>query len=133
MINQITVVGYVGKDPDIRAAGEAPVANFSIATTETWTDKITAEKKEETEWHNVACFGTLAKVVENNVKKGMQMYVQGKVKTQKWTDKDGVERTDKKIIAATIRFLGAKSGGQKANGGVANAVSNGIMDDLIPF
>jgi single-strand DNA-binding protein len=105
-VNKIIIVGNVGQTPTIRTAGETKVASFTVATTERFKDK------EETEWHNVSVFGKLAEVVEKYIDKGTQLYVEGRIKTEKYTDKNGVERTATRVIANTIQMLGGKKESQ---------------------
>ncbi len=105
-VNKIIIVGNVGQTPTIRTAGETKIASFTVATTERFKDK------EETEWHNVSVFGKLAEVVEKYVDKGTQLYVEGRIKTEKYTDKNGVERTATRVIANTIQMLGGKKESQ---------------------
>ena len=107
-VNKIIIVGNVGQTPTIRTAGETKIASFTVATTERFKDK------EETEWHNVSVFGKLAEVVEKYVDKGTQLYVEGRIKTEKYTDKNGVERTATRVIANTIQMLGGKKESQPA-------------------
>lgn len=109
MLNQAQIIGYLGKDPEIRylPSGEA-VANFSIATTEKWKDKNTGEPREETEWHRISTFGRLAEIVGEYVKKGSLVFVQGKLKTRKYTDGQGVERYSTEIRAETLKMLGGR-------------------------
>lgn len=107
-VNKIIIVGNVGQTPTIRTAGETKVASFTVATTERFKDK------EETEWHNVSVFGKLAEVVEKYIDKGTQLYVEGRIKTEKYTDKNGVERTATRVIANTIQMLGGKRESQSS-------------------
>jgi single-strand DNA-binding protein len=111
MLNKLQIIGRVGKDPEIRylPSGEA-VVNFSVATTEKWKDK-SGEQREETEWHKVSAFGRLAEIVGEYVKKGGLIYVEGKIKTRKYTDKDGVEKYSTEVKATEMKLLGGKSEG----------------------
>ena len=113
MLNQAQIIGHLGKDPEIRylPGGEA-VANFSIATTEKWKDKNTGEPREETEWHRISTFGRLAEIVGEYVKKGSLVFVQGKLKTRKYTDGQGVERYSTEIRAETMKMLGGRDSNQ---------------------
>jgi single-strand DNA-binding protein len=94
MLNKVTLIGNLGKDPEIRTMQSGDkVANFSLATSERWKDKTTGERKEKTEWHRVVVFNQgLVKVIEGFVKKGSKLYLEGQLETRKWTDKDGVEK-----------------------------------------
>lgn len=113
MLNQVQIIGHLGKDPEVRylPSGEA-VANFSIATTEKWKDKNTGEAREETEWHRISTFGRLAEIVGGYVKKGSLVFVQGKLKTRKYTDGQGVERYSTEIRAETLKMLGGRDASQ---------------------
>lgn len=120
--NQATIVGNLGNDPEMRymPSGDA-IATISVATTETWKDKE-GNKKEETEWHRVTFFGRLAEIVGQYLKKGSSVFIQGRIKTDKYTDKDGIERYATKIIGDTMRMLGGRQdGGNAGQGGGAPA------------
>ena len=112
-VNKAIILGYLGKDPEIRYMpnGEA-VANFSIATSETWKDKSGA-KQEKTEWHNIVAYKKLAEIVGQYVKKGSLIYIEGKITTEKWQDKEGHDRYTTKIIANEMKMLGGKSGSKE--------------------
>lgn len=109
MLNQVQIIGHLGKDPETRylPSGDA-VCNFSIATTEKWKDKATGDAKEQTEWHRISTFGKLAEICGQYLKKGTLAFVQGKIQTRKYTDKDGVERVSTEIKADQMRLLGGK-------------------------
>ncbi len=113
MLNNAQIIGHLGKDPEVRylPSGEA-VANFSIATTEKWKDKNSGEPREETEWHRISTFGRLAEIVGEYVKKGSLVFVQGKIKTRKYTDGQGVERYSTEIRAETLKMLGGRDSNQ---------------------
>ncbi len=110
-VNKVILIGHLGKDPEVRYMpnGEA-VANITLATSENWKDK-SGEKQEKTEWHNVVFYRRLAEVVGEYVKKGSQIYVEGKITTEKWQDKEGKDRYTTKIVANEMKMLGSKSGG----------------------
>jgi single-strand DNA-binding protein len=110
-VNKVILVGHLGKDPEVRymPSGEA-VANVTLATSESWKDK-SGEKQEKTEWHNVVFYRRLAEIVGEYVKKGSQIYVEGKITTEKWQDKEGKDRYTTKIVANEMKMLGSKSGG----------------------
>lgn len=99
-VNKVILVGNVGKDPEIRSMGNgSKVANLSLATSETWKDKSTGERKEKTEWHRVSIFGdALVNVVEKYVKKGSKLYIEGSIQTRKWTDQSGAEKYSTEIV-----------------------------------
>ena len=111
-VNKVILVGNLGKDPETRYApsGDA-ICNITLATTDTWRDKATGEKREATEWHRVAFFGKLAEIAGQYLRKGSQVYIEGSLRTRKWTDKDGVERYTTEIRADTMKMLGSKSDG----------------------
>ncbi|KWT98444.1 single-stranded DNA-binding protein [Variovorax sp. WDL1] len=108
-INKVIIVGNLGNDPEmnILPSGEA-VANFSVATSERWTDKESGERKEQTEWHRVTVYGKLADVVAQYVTKGRQVYIEGKLRTRKYTDKDGVEKYTTEIVGRELQLLGKR-------------------------
>ena len=114
-VNRVTIIGNLGKDPETRYApsGDA-VTNITVATTETWRDKATGEKREATEWHRVVFFGKLAEIAGQYLKKGSQVYLEGKLKTRKWQDKDGHERYTTEINADEMKMLGGKGDGQQS-------------------
>ncbi|MFT5396068.1 MAG: single-strand DNA-binding protein [Gammaproteobacteria bacterium] len=111
-VNKVILVGNLGNDPDIRyTAGGAAVANISIATAESWKDKNSGEQQERTEWHRVVFFGRLAEIVGEYLRKGSQVYVEGRLQTRKWQDKEGHDRYTTEIVANEMQMLGSKSGG----------------------
>ena len=131
-INKVILVGNIGKDPEIRyAQNGSAIASFSCATSESWKDKATGEKQERVEWHSCTAFGKLAGIVAEYVKKGSQVYVEGRLKTEKWQDKNGADRYTTKIMVDTLQLLGGKQGEPKE----AHKESAGeTIDDLdIPF
>lgn len=108
MINKVILVGNVGNDPEVRHIdNDTSVANFSLATTESYTNK-SGEKVSNTEWHRIVAWRGLAKVVENYIKKGAQLYIEGRIQTRNWDDKDGNKRYVTEINADTIKMLGRK-------------------------
>ncbi len=112
-VNKVILIGNLGRDPEVRymPSGDA-VANITIATTETWKDK-SGEKQEQTEWHRVAMFGKTAEIAGEYLKKGSQVYIEGKLQTRKWTDKEGQERYTTEIRADRMQMLGSRSGGSE--------------------
>lgn len=116
-VNKVIIVGNLGKDPETRYApsGDA-VTNIVVATTETWKDKASGEKREATEWHRVVFFGKLAEIAGQYLKKGSQVYLEGKLKTRKWQDKDGQDRYTTEINADEMKMLGSKGEGQQQEG-----------------
>ena len=110
-VNKAIIVGNLGKDPETRFLPDGKaVCNFSVATTDTWKDKASGDKKEATEWHRVSCFGRLAEICGEYLKKGSQVYVEGKLRTRKWQDKEGQDRYTTEIIADAMQMLGSRSG-----------------------
>jgi single-strand DNA-binding protein len=113
-LNKVMLIGHVGKDPDIRRTRDGrPIAAFSVATSEHWRDKQTGERKEKTEWHRVVVMNDgLAKIVEQYVRIGAKLYVEGALQTRKWEDKDGAERTTTEIVISgftgTLTMLDGK-------------------------
>lgn len=113
MINKAILVGNVGGDPEIRYLDDGTaVANFSVATTDKWKDKQTKEMKSATEWHKIVSFNRTAEVVGEYVKKGMQVYVEGKIQHRSWESDDGVKHYITEIKAPIVKFLGGKGGGK---------------------
>jgi single-strand DNA-binding protein len=116
-VNKVILVGNLGKDPEIRRTQDGrPIANLSIATSETWRDKNTGERKEKTEWHRVVVFNEgLCKVVEQYLKKGSKVYVEGALQTRKWTDQSGVEKYSTEVVLqgfnSTLTMLDGRGGG----------------------
>jgi len=114
-INKVIIVGNVGGDPETRymPSGSA-VTNLTIATNESWKDKQTGEQKERTEWHRVAMFNRLAEIAAEYLRKGSQVYIEGKLRTRKWQDRDGNDRWTTEIIADEMQMLGGRGGGGSA-------------------
>lgn len=143
-INKVILVGNLGADPDTRymPSGGA-VTNLSVATSESWKDKQTGEPKERTEWHKVAMFGRLAEISAEYLRKGSQVYIEGKIRTRKWQDKDGNDRWTTEVIADEMQMLGGRGGGAPMQGGESHSqpspASGGRapaaddFDDDIPF
>jgi single-strand DNA-binding protein len=147
-VNKVIIVGNLGKDPETRylPSGDA-VTNITVATTDKYKDKATNEMKEQTEWHRITFFGKLAEVVAQYQKKGSAIYVEGKLRTRKWTDNAGVEKYSTDIIADSMQMLGGRSeGGAPSNNSYRErndapsslpssspSSSLGAMDDDIPF
>jgi len=106
-VNKAIILGNLGKDPEVRyaASGEA-LCNITVATSETWKDKTTGEKKEATEWHRISFFGKLAEIAGQYLKKGSQVYIEGTIQTRKWKDQDGQDRYTTEIRGSELRMLG---------------------------
>src|SRR5690606_5370225 len=111
-INRVILVGNLGNDPDTRYTPSGPaVTTSSVATSETWTDKQTGQKQERTEWHRVKFFGRLAEIAGEYLRKGSQVYIEGSLRTDKYTDKQGIERYATDIIASEMQMLGGRGDG----------------------
>ena len=152
MLNQVQLIGHLGRDPETRyTTGGDAVTNLNVATSERWKDK-SGEKQERTEWHRVVMFGKLAEVAGEWLKKGALVFIQGKLQTRKWTDRDGAEKYTTEIVANDMKMLGGKreegetarttSGGQDykdakdgtaKTSGAKRGGAHGDFDDDIPF
>jgi len=123
-VNKVILIGNLGKDPEIRRTQDGrPIATLNVATSETWRDKNSGERKEKTEWHRVVIFNeNLCKVVEQYVKKGAKLYIEGQLQTRKWQDKDGAEKYSTEVVLqgfnGTLTMLDGRSGGAGAPGGM---------------
>ncbi len=148
-LNKVLLIGRLGKDPEVRYTPDgAPVANFSLATSEFWTDK-SGTRQERTEWHNIVAWNKLADLSKRYLAKGRQVYVEGRLRTREWDDKDGNKRRTTEIVASQMVLLGSRPEGMEAGGGAPAqrsappvdaglAPSTGladveITDDDIPF
>lgn len=140
-VNKVIIIGHVGKDPEMRysGAGDA-ICNLTVATTDTWKDKQTGEKKEQTEWHRVSMFGKLAEIACQYLKKGSLAYVEGSLRTREYTGKDGIKRYVTEIRADSMKMLGGKGDSaqsQPAQQRPAQHAQGGKpdfdLDDDIPF
>jgi single-strand DNA-binding protein len=116
-VNKVILIGNLGRDPEVRyAPSGAAICNVTIATSRQWKDKTSGERQEETEWHRVVFYDRLAEIAGEYLKKGRPVYVEGRLKTRKWTDKDGVEKYTTEIVAAEMQLLGGREGGGGAGG-----------------
>ncbi len=138
-INKVILIGNLGADPETRymPSGSA-VTNIRIATTEAWKDKQTGEQQERTEWHNVAFFGRIAEIAGEYLRKGSQVYVEGRLRTRKWQDKQGNDRWTTEVIANEMQMLSGRSGGgapavAEPAQAPAHASGGDDFDDDIPF
>lgn len=133
-INKVILVGNMGKDPEMRSfpSGER-VASFSVATSRKWRDKVNREEKQNTEWHNIIAFGKLAEICDQYLHKGDQVYIEGYLKTDKYTSKDGIERYTTKIIAEQLQMLGGKREREEEPMPQAQPIDSKSFDDDIPF
>ena len=154
-VNKVILIGNLGADPEIRRTQDGrPIANLRIATSESWKDKNTGERKEKTEWHRVVIFNEgLCRIAEQYLKKGSKVYIEGALQTRKWTDKDGVEKYSTEVVLqgfnSQLTMLDGKGGGERSSdysGGndfgssgptssrkPAMAGGRGDLDDEIPF
>lgn len=149
-INKVILVGNVGQEPEIRSTQDGKeIANFSLATSESWKDKNSGEKREKTEWHRVVVFSQgLVGVIKNYVKKGSKLYIEGSLQTRKWTDSQGVDKYTTEIVlqnyGSSMQILDSRSGGdsfqsspqqqtQSSEPAANNNVSVDETDDEIPF
>ncbi len=119
MVNKVLLIGNLGKDPEVRyTSGGQAVANLRIATSRSWTDKQSGQRKEETEWHDVEVWGKQAEQCGEFLSKGRQVYVEGRLKTDTWDDKQtGQKRSRVKVVADTVRFIGGGGAGRGGQGG----------------
>ena len=145
-INKVILVGTLGADPDTRyTPSNAAVTNLSIATNESWKDKQSGEQIEKTEWHRVVMFNRLAEIASEYLRKGSQVYIEGKIQTRKWEDKEGKDRWTTEIVANEMQMLGARSSGgnssaesrgepaSKSSSPASSPDSSDDFDDDIPF
>jgi single-strand DNA-binding protein len=143
-VNKVTLIGNLGNDPELRSTqtGSA-VANITLATSESWRDKETQETKERVEWHRIIFFGRLAEVVNEYLRKGSQVYVEGRIQTRKWQDKDGNDRYTTEIVANEMQMLGSRGTNSESSvsqqpasnsqPAAQSAIVNEPFDDDIPF
>ncbi len=137
-VNKVILVGNLGRDPEVRYTGDGkPVANFSMATTERWSDPSSGERKEKTEWHRIVVWGKQAEIAGEYLRKGRQVYVEGSLQTREWTDRDGNKRQTTEIRAQRFQMLGRRSEEPDAPASPeATAVAEkgaGFEEDDIPF
>jgi single-strand DNA-binding protein len=122
-VNRAIIVGNLGRDPEVRyTAGGSPVANFTVATNERWTDK-SGQPQERTEWHRIVVWGKQAETCGQYLKKGRSVYIEGKIQTREWTNKEGQKQYSTEIVATQVQFLGGRSEAGASHGG---------PDDLVP-
>jgi len=149
-INKVILVGNLGKDPETRymPSGKA-VTNFSIATSESWTDRQSGDKQERTEWHNIVLFDKLGEIAAEYLRKGSQVYIEGSLRTRKWQDKEGKDRYTTEIVGRDMQMLGGRGGAGGGAGGGGGEMrqsrpapaedrgappsDDGGFDDDIPF
>lgn len=117
-VNKVIIVGTLGNDPEVKySASGSAIANLSVATSEQWKDKQTGEKKEQTEWHRVAIFGKLAEVAGEYLRKGSQVYIEGQLRTRKWSDSNGVDRYTTEIVIPQMGGVMQMLGGKREDSG----------------
>ena len=117
-INKVIIIGHLGADPETRAMPSgSTVANIRVATTESWKDRQSGDQQERTEWHNIALFGRTAEVAAEYLRKGSQVYIEGRLRTRKWQDKQGNDRYTTEIVANDMQMLGGRSGGGTGGAG----------------
>ena len=111
-VNKVILVGNLGQDPETRTTpGGTTVTNIRIATTDSWTDKQSGEKKEQTEWHTVVMWNRLGEIAAEYLRKGSQVYIEGRLQTRKWQDKEGKDRYNTEVVASDMQMLGGRGGG----------------------
>jgi single-strand DNA-binding protein len=117
-INKVILIGHLGADPETRAMPSGmQVANLRLATTESWKDKTSGEQQERTEWHSVALFGRLGEIAAEYLRKGSQVYIEGRLRTRKWQDKEGRDRYTTEIVGSEMQMLGGRGGAGAGGGG----------------
>lgn len=120
-VNKVTIIGNLGRDPETRYSPDGgAITTIAVATSRQWKDKTSGERKEETEWHRIVFFGRQAEIASEYLKKGRPVYVEGRLKTRKWQDKEGVERYTTEIVAEEMQLLGSREGGSGGGGGGAD-------------
>ena len=123
-VNKVILIGHLGADPETRAMPSGmQVANLRLATTESWKDKASGEQQERTEWHNVALFGRLGEVAAEYLRKGSQVYIEGRLRTRKWQDKEGRDRYTTEIVGSEMQMLGGRGGASAGGGGYSDTPS----------
>ncbi len=125
-VNKVILIGHLGADPETRAMPSGmTVANLRLATTENWKDKQSGENQERTEWHSVALFGRLGEIAAEYLRKGSQVYIEGRLRTRKWQDKEGRDRYTTEIIGSEMQMLGGRGGGGGGEGRAAGGGGSG--------
>ena len=149
-INKVILVGNLGNDPEVRYASNGnAIANISVATTDSWKDKNTGEQQEKTEWHRVVMFNRLGEIAGEYLKKGSQVYIEGRLQTRKWQDQSGQDKYTTEIVANEMQMLGGRGGSEASSGGgyqaprqaapaapkqaAAQPAPSNDFDDDIPF
>lgn len=141
-VNKVILIGNLGRDPEVRYTPDGTaIASFSIATSDEWTDKTSGQKQERTEWHRIVAYRRLAEICGEYLAKGRQVYIEGKLQTREWQDKDGNKRNTTEIVASQMVMLGSRSPNQKSGQSPYKPASEGSdptplpepEDDDIPF
>jgi single-strand DNA-binding protein len=131
-LNKVTLIGNLGRDPEVRyTQGGAPVANFTLATNEVWTDKA-GSRQEKTEWHRIVAFGKQAEVVRDHLAKGRQVYIEGALQTRQWDDRDGNKRTTTEIKMTRLVLLGRAEGASEGRGAPAGIPQDSSAEEAPP-
>ena len=133
-VNKVILVGNLGRDPEVRYSPEgSAICNLSLATTSQWKDKASGERKEETEWHRVVMYNRLAEIAGEYLRKGRPVYIEGRLKTRKWQDKDtGADRYSTEIVADQMQMLGGREGGEGGGGGFGGGDTGGGYEGRAP-
>ena len=132
-VNKVIIIGNLGRDPEIKyTQSSVPVANFSVATSESWKDKTTGEWQEKTEWHRIVAWRHLADRAEKYLKKGKQVYIEGRIETRKWQGKDGNDRYTTEIVANQLMLLGRRDENERYGGGTGSADAPGSSGGFNP-
>ena len=125
-VNKVILIGNLGRDPEVRyTPNGSAICNVSIATTRSWKNKDSGERQEETEWHRVVFYDRLAEIAGEYLKKGRSVYVEGRLKTRKWTDKDGAEKYTTEVIATDMTLLGSRNDAGGGGGGMGGGMGGG--------
>ena len=136
MINKVELIGNLGADPEVKVMPSGGnVVNLRLATTRRWKDRNTGERKDATEWHRVVCFNRTADIAAQYLKKGSQVYIEGRLQTRKWQAQDGTDRSSTEIVANSLTMLGKKSTDSDTSDTANNSAPNDPLDDLgdVPF
>jgi single-strand DNA-binding protein len=141
-VNRVTLIGTLGRDPELKfTPGGSPVCNFSVATNEEWFDKKSEQKQKKTEWHNIVVWGGLAELCNKYLKKGSGAYIEGRIETKPWDDKDGNKKYRTEIVAKEVQFLGGGTADRNDNEGSAPSEqqvqrehdNSTVDEDSLPF
>lgn len=130
-VNKVIIIGRLGQEPEMRnTQGGQSVCNFSVATTESWKDKATGQKQEKTEWHKIVTWGKTAELCNQYLSKGKQLYLEGKLQTRSWEDKEGQKKYSTEIVASSVQFIGEGKGKQENQ---QPQINSDFAADDIPF